>query len=381
MHFNEKGLLTSIDGDSIAKSAFRVIKEEQTTTTGLICRWEKLNLAVLKNWRFKTLYTIAGSSGSGKSYILNMLRSDFTDTQQIILKTKGLSTKYIEQLITYGEFIRVGDDLVRNPINGDFNKKILWLNFGFDMAAEIELLRSAAIITGTSYAHLLSSSLLTGRDEAPIYNKITEEEAYVVQRVMRQYSDHRPNVVYFREPGTIQDILIVIDKYANRYPDHQLAISIDHLLLLEKGSLKSDLELQNDAIKKLKDARDIYNAMIIDLTQFNSEIEEDRRRLNHVLHYPMKSDIYCGGQVFQSSDFVFTAFMPESINLTSYGPRKVPTSKLIHFGMIKSRHGKTGNTWLLNHLERGQIYGTSLPYSPTSEKMILVPQKTLINQV
>lgn len=379
MVFNEKGLLTSVSLEDSALKALKIIKEESDPTIiGLKCRWQTLNKAILKNWRFKNLVLIAGASGGAKSYILNMLRTDFTDTTPITIPSKGLSAGIINNLVTNGEFHLQGDNLVRPALNGDYKSKILWLHFGFDMAPEVEMIRTAAIICGFNYSYMLSSNATLEGDKY-IYNSLTDEELYVIKRVMKAYVDARPNVIMFREPGTIKDIEIVIDKYANRYPDYKLGISIDHTLLVNKGTLSSDTELNNEQIKKWKDVRDIYDALVIPLAQMNSEIEDDRRKLNKTLHYPNKSDIYCGGQLFQSSDFVFTAFMPESIHLTKYGPDEIPTKNLIHFSMIKSRHGNRGHIWLNNELGHGQI--TELKRKKTLNGYEMIPQKTLIKSL
>lgn len=378
MHFNEKGLLQASGLEEAAINAIKLAKEESNVDNiGLRCRWSTINRAVLKNWRFNNIYLLAGASGSAKSYILNMLRTDFTDTEAIHLPAKGVSTRLIDQLTSFGEFCLKNDQLVREPLNGDYKKKILWLNFGFDMGPEVEMLRTAAIMAGSNYAYLLSSEAKehNGKYE---YNTLSKEELYIITQILKEYVKSRTNIIMIRQPGTIQDILILIDKYANKYKDHKIIVSIDHLLLIDKGNLKGDLESQNESIKKLKDIRDIYQAMIIPLAQMNSDIEDDRRRMNPKLHYPMKSDIYMGGQVFQSSDFVFTIFMPESIGMETYGKNLYPTKNLIHFSMIKSRHGRTGQAWLINGLAHGQLYETKPPKNSIGEKFQWTPIKTLI---
>jgi hypothetical protein len=379
MQFNEKGLLTSISQKEAAQLALANINEERNPNTiPLRSRWRTLNKAILKSWRFKTLVSIAGASGSAKSYILNMLRTDFTDNTSIEISSFGLSDKIVEHLCTHGEFHLQGNKLVRPALNPDYPKPILWLHFGFDMAVEVEMMRTAGIICGYNYAYLLSSQSIF-EDGEQTFNVLSNEEYKVIELVLKAYVNARPNIIFFREPGSIKDMTVVIDKYANRYPNHKIGVSIDHTLLVKKENIKGDLDLNNELAKEAKDVRDIYDALVILLVQMNSEIEEDRRKLNKNLHYPTKSDIYCGPQIYQSSDFVFTAFMPESIHIKEYGPDSISTKNLIHFSMIKSRHGGQGQIWLQNDLANGQINELRRVKSSTNVgKYDLIPVKTLI---
>ncbi len=171
---------------------------------------------------------------------------------------------------------------------------------------------------------------------------------------------------------------ITIDKYANMYPNYKLIIQIDHTLLLEKMGNEGDQELMDNQAKRYKDWRDIYDAIVFPLTQLNSDIEDDRRRLNPKLQYPLKSDLYRGGQLYQSSDFVFVAFMPSAIHIDEYGPKKIPTEKLLHLAMIKSRHGAQGHIWLYDALNKGAILNALLPdNSKPGKKLPIEPLKTL----
>lgn len=376
---NDPHALPALSSKQTAITALNEIKEEKDFEgSGLKCRWESVNRAILKNWRFKNVVTLGGASGSGKSYIANMLCTDFTDFEPISIPEKKLSLGMIDHLTTVGEFARIGEAVVRMPINGDYKKKVLVLKFGFDMLPQVDMMRTVSGMMGVSYAHLLSSSATKIVPNKYTYNKVTDEEFYVVQRILKGYSETRPNIIYFRQTANQHQIEVTIDKYKNMYPNYDFVIMIDHTLLLDKVGNEGDQELMDNQAKKYKDWRDIYGALVMPLTQLNSDIEDDRRRLNPKLQYPIKSDLYRGGQLFQSSDYVFVAFMPSSIHIAEYGPKKIPTDRLLHLALIKSRHGEQGHVWLYNALDKGSILNAQLPNNnkPGASQPIK-PQKTL----
>jgi DnaB-like helicase C terminal domain len=343
--------------ETVALEAFHHMKDERDDLfPGYDSRWTKFNAAVLKRFRTESFYTLAGASGSGKSYILTNMITDFTDQDALVIKQKGLSNELIDYVIGNGEFLPEGNNLVRLPLNAD-KKPLLWLHFGYDMAPKVELIRTICPMIGRSYAYLNSSQPVKGVDGKYRYNKLTDEELLLTQKVMNALGRTRPNVRYFRIPQNIEEIVEIVDRYANAYPNHKVGVSVDHSLLLKKSDpTDGDQELLDNQARVLKDVRDTYRALIVLLTQMNSNIEDDRRRTTPQAHFPVKSDMYRGGQIFQSSDYVITIFMPASIGISAYGPKGYPSEKLIHAGIIKSRHGEVGQIWLRNELHRGQIY-------------------------
>ena len=73
-------VLGSEDAAALAlnKIQSNVIANEQDIQTGLNSQWIELNAAVGRYWKFGDSYVICGGSGTGKSYFLNTLVSDFT---------------------------------------------------------------------------------------------------------------------------------------------------------------------------------------------------------------------------------------------------------------------------------------------------------------
>lgn len=358
-----------------ANEAFSDIKKElDPNNKGLVSRYPQINSAILKSWKPGNIYSIFGASGSGKSYILNNFRNDLTDYEPICISIDGLSSGIIEHLTTKGEFTLENNFLIRKALNEEASKKVFWISFGYDMRPKVDILRSIAGMMGISYARLLSSEGVKVNDNY-IYNKLSEEELKVAARIMKEYVKIKNDYIYWiREPLNIRKMEVVIDKLYNQHHNLIPAMSIDHVLLINKQGNENDQEMMDTSAKWAKDIRDKYNAIIFPLGQMNQEIEEDKRRLNNNLHYPIKSDMYRGGQWFQSSDYVFMMFMPSSINIMYYGPREINTKKLIHFSMIKSRHGGDGHAWLYDNLECAQILNSEFSKKP---KDPILPKKIL----
>ncbi len=86
-------------------------------------RWAKLNKAFGGGFQFGNIYLIAAASGSGKSYVRNMLEQDF-----------------------------------HNPdLNGTYPDKYLSLVFQFEMTGASETIRTLSGKTGYSYGELMSA--------------------------------------------------------------------------------------------------------------------------------------------------------------------------------------------------------------------------------
>jgi hypothetical protein len=92
---------------AVDRAKLDILEGLSTDQAGLRCRWEKINKALLGSWRFNNVYLLAGASGHGKSFILNMLHQDFCNPE----------------------------------LNSEFKKPFLILHFCFEMSASDEVLK------------------------------------------------------------------------------------------------------------------------------------------------------------------------------------------------------------------------------------------------
>lgn len=352
--------LKPLNNDFIIDSALDAINNERNSVqSGLISRWPVLNRSVLKYFRFEDIITFGGASGSGKSYITNMLRTDFTDQEDIVIPiNRNWSTSLLDHIEKNSEFTIQGDKLIRYALNKECNEKVLFLEFAYDMAPKKETIRTLVTMTGYAYNYILSSKSEKDGKGGYNYNTLSEEEYDFVSSVAKAFKNRR-NILTYNTIGTIEQVGLTIREAKKRYPDRKIIVKIDHTLLIKKENESNDFEIQNNIIRKCIDIRDDIGALFILICQTNNEMEDDRRRLTPALHYPTKKDLYAGGQVYQGSDYVFVTSMPSKLGISEYGTFKMPTKDLIHCSMIKSRDDQEGQIWLKNGLNVGRIWSQS----------------------
>ena len=280
----------------------------------------------------------------------------------MIVDVRNVPNSVIEYAETHGEFRYRNNTLVREPLNDNREFQVLNLHFGFEMHPIFENLRTVSALTGYGYQYLLSSYGVRMEDDAGIryqYNKLSDGEMKLIERIKDSLVQKMRNMLVFKQSGSRTEIYNTVykayDSYVKRNPNIKLCVSLDHSLLTKKAEESGDLELQNELIRTLIDVRDDFGAMVIPIIQTNSNMEDVRRRSDNGAHYPVKSDLYMGGQFYQGSDFLAVMLQPMSIGISEYGPRRVPTSNLIHWSLIKSRYNIPGQIWLWNGLEKSKI--------------------------
>lgn len=294
---------------------------------GLYCEFNSLNIAMGRYFRFNNVNLWAGLSGHGKSYLINILSNNFLD-----YKKGGLNEN-----ITFIPIV---------------------LNFCFEMSAYNEILRSVASDMGISYSHLLSSQYNKDTKE---YNTLTKDELIKVEEYLKFYKNK--SILFFETPGNVKVIYNTVEHYVNQYKEiseknnktYKFIINIDHTLLIDTLDERSSLELMANVGKISIAIRKDFNAMVNLLGQLNNNIEDVRRITTKTLHYPIKSDIYAQGQLYNACDSVFVIHQPELLKITKYGGQERETKNLIHLIKLKARHGRIGNIWLKNDLLKGKI--------------------------
>lgn len=323
--------------DINAEALDRVEQERTGRQLGLLCRFSAMNKAIGKYFRFKQVTLIAGASGHGKSTLLNMLLADFLN--------KRLNQRFEEDVI-----------IVHNT---------------FEMLPVDEVLRNVSGKVEKSHLGLLSSEWIPVEVEGEKgkYNRVTDDELNRIREALTE--DEDLNHYYFEEPTNIQgimkNILTAIEYYKlqNDIPledntrNPKVIVAIDHTLLVvgEKGESTLDTMASLGRIVVFLKKKGF---MVLLVGQLNNEIEKAERIKNNDLHYPMKSDIYAQGQLYNACDNVLIIHQPELLGILQYGKNRYSTSLLVHIQFIKQRFGKVGSVWLKNALERGQF----IPFNP-----------------
>lgn len=363
--------------DAIKSAKSRVAVEMTDKQYGLRTRFKALNRAMSKYFRFGKVVMIAGMSGSGKSYFLNMLRHDFLDNVNVNYGTPhhfNLGQRTIDLILedgvyrlpkeheqeeeTHGKLfldahliMQQDGTLIHQAINKDCIYKVVLIHFGFEMDAEDELIRNAGTVIGKGYGYLMSSEWDKNLKN---YRRLSTDQYEEVETVLDTFADR--NEYYIPTSGTVDEILVTVAKIAKVNPGAKLVITIDHTLLSNRSTEKSDAELQQSMAKAAVFLRQEYGALVILLNQLNQKIEADDRITTPMLHYPTKKDIHQGNQIFWACDTVIINHRPIVLGIKTYGPDKLDTTNLIHGHIVKNRQGRTGNLWFREDFANGRIH-------------------------
>ncbi|HAH22470.1 MAG TPA: hypothetical protein DCL77_01665 [Prolixibacteraceae bacterium] len=294
---------------SVLTEAKKEVQESRAGRTRVLkTRWKSVNKMLLGGFYFGQTYLIAGASGHGKSYLVNMLLRDFANAS----------------------------------INGTLPFQFKILHFGFEMSASAEILRRITSMTGISYTKLLS-----------VENKLSDEQ---FESVEKSLVNLRNEEIYFVEtPGSRFQIYETIKAFKAKFPDHELVVSVDHMLLVTPEPGEDEIQLQAEVSKLFIQIRKEFHTMNLLVSQLNDKIEGENRRdpSKPSLHYPTKTDLHGSKQGYQAADCVLVIHCPELLNLEYYGKENFPTRGLVALHQIKQRHGIAGFTLMRNNLESG----------------------------
>jgi hypothetical protein len=319
MEQKPRNVLPLISMERASKDALEIIEQERDgKQRGLYSRWNNLNRGVLKYFRFGYATLIAGLSGSGKSYIMNMLLDDFTNPE------------------LNGGYIHFED--------------VVCLHFGFEMKASDEIIRNISGKIDVPYSFILSSHY----DEAlQDYNVLNDSQFEAIKAQIEKLRD-RP-IHYINEVGTLSQIWDTVNHYKERNRRAKIIVSLDHTLLTKRGTNeKNEIDLIA-ATGILAMALSKMGCMVVLLGQLNGNIENPLRYQSKTSHYPIRTDIHGSNQLYNAMDNVLIPHRPELLGLATYGRHNLVTSKLVHGCLLKSRFGKAGNLWFREELQKGAI--------------------------
>ena len=297
--------------DKVLHEADTLVKEGMSNENmALKTRWSGFNRLMMGGLRFGNTYLLAGASGHGKSFFLNMLIQDFLDSE----------------------------------INGTFNKPFKILHFGFEMSAADEILRRAAAMTDISYSSLLSA-----------FDKLTPQQYEFFQAKLQTLKEQP--VFYVEQPTTRYKMYQTIKDFKAKFPDEELIVSVDHTLLVQSEVGENEIQTIAGLGKLFIEIRKEFNTLNILLGQLNDKIESEKRLdpTNPSLHYPTKTDIHGSKQMYHAVDVAMVIHQPSLLHLEYYGKKDIPTDGLVALHILKNRKGEQGLTLLRNNLAQGRF--------------------------
>lgn len=285
--------LNPISAEAAIKKADTEIRETMSGNQVFFAtRSNGLNRAMVGGFRPKNNYLIAGMSGVGKSYFLNILHNDFLNPK----------------------------------LNPQWYDKIKILHFNFDMMLEDEMMRSIAGQTGMDYQTLISPD-----------TKLTEQQ-YTEQLKPAMDSISAKSIFYVEEPSDKYRIYETIRAFCHKFEGYQIIVSLDHSLMVKRSvDEKGEIETVSEIAKKFKEARKDFGITAIMLGQLNSDIERVERISSPVHQIPKRSDIFGSKQMLHAVDGAIVIHRPELLGLESYGTKNWNTKDLLAVHFIKMR--------------------------------------------
>lgn len=250
-------------------------------------RWGKLNKQCMGGIEPNTIYTFAGISGTGKSSLCNTITTDIID------------------------------------LNPDVETVVL--NFSLEMVGFRQVGRT------------ISSKLR--KTTSTLYSSETDLDDETFRKVIAVSNQLKEYPIYFvDDPGTPMQIEQTINSFYEQYikgTGKHFVITYDHTLLTKQ--IGSVIETTSELEKVFIRAKKLPLTSIIQIAQMNREIEKPERINNPLAHYPMRSDLSSSDAMFQASDYVFVLHRPEILNITEYGPNRLPTSNKVYMHLLKNR--------------------------------------------
>jgi len=279
----------------------------------LLCRWEKVNMALLGGWRFAFTYIIAGLSGSGKSYFLNMIRKDFTN----------------------------------KLLNAGYKRKFRQLHIAFEMTAADEVLRDVSGHVKTSYGEIISAyKSVNGR-------KLSPEKYAEIMEYLKGLAEL--DIDYVEVTGTVTQVEATIMAWDAKYPGEQKIISLDHTLLTDFDNETDELALVSNLSKMFLRVKKRIGSMNIIIAQLNGDIESESRIARPSGHFPIGKDIYGSKSIRRDADAIMVLNAPEKLGIAQYGVQKHDTKGIIFYHLIKMRKATTGYIRFQDDLKNGNL--------------------------
>jgi replicative DNA helicase len=275
-----------------ADEALQFIIDRQTgTEKPLKTRWPKLNKTLLGGLNWHEVTMVGGMSGSGKTLFASQLESDLCE------------------------------------LNKDQDFAIL--SFNFEMMARMLLLRKLSSKSKKSISDLLSVDI-----------PLTQEEINEAKQYLQQLHDYP--IYYSETPSSVPMMRKAISLFYQQVKKPFVCI-IDHTLLTRKGAGQNTNDMVADIADWLIEDKKIYPVHFVLLNQLNRNIEsEERLRKPSILNYPTRSDLYYVEALYHACDNVIINHRPHLLNMTQYGPDKIPVGKDTLFNhCIKVRNGET----------------------------------------
>ncbi len=306
MSSNEKPNVVIKSIADVSKETLKYIDDRRKhKIVSLKTRWNKFNKVCF--FEPNMIYTVAGTSGAGKSAFVNTITNDLIDL---------------------------------NP-----SQDIVILNFSFEM------------ISYRNVGRILSNKLKMTTNE--LYSSVEDVNDTTYTDIEKTAQSLNDKHIYFIDtPMSVSEMEETIYYFHNTVAKNKwLVVVLDHALLVEGDSERGTLiDLQKMFIRVKK----LSKTCVIQISQMNRNIETPERINNPVTHFPMRSDLAASDAIFQASDYVLAIHRPELLQLQFYGPNRLPVKNKVYLHLLKVREGEPCILSFENELKYGDLIETNI---------------------
>ncbi len=255
--------------------------------------YEKLNKALLDGIEYGSIITIGGRPSVGKTaYSSCILRG--------ILKNNDISNMAI-------------------------------LDFNWEMASKVLLLRDLSADSSISYKDIISAGNC----------KVTDEAYKYYQNVLSGYA--KLPIFFEEEPKTALEFADSVKRKRDVLKDKKIIVRIDHATLgVKAASEASQVEMLQNLLKVANKLKKESEIIFLFLTQLNREVET-RQQNGTDDAFPRQGDCFGGDATAQGSEALLLLNSPSKYGITYYGanPNGVNVeSDDLFTHVVKNRNGE-----------------------------------------
>lgn len=284
--------------DATAKTIKYIKGRMDGTITSMRTGYPKLDKALLDGIEWQSTVTIGGRPSVGKSTVSDCL---------------------------------VDGALENNP-SGDFEV----LDFNWEMASQVILLRRAASKFKKSYKHIISAD----------NNKITEEEFEALVQILADHYGTLP-ITFCEEPLTTKEFEHTVGKFCEERPGKKILVRVDHTLLTRQAADEdSQQKMLQNLLAKANILKKKFPLIFMFLTQLNRDFEDRQDNMTDKA-FPRQSDVYGGDATAFFSETMILLNKPSKYGIKMYGNRYPGQTAImdddLYMHVVKNRNADAEN--------------------------------------
>lgn len=239
--------------------------------------------------------------------------------------------------ITFGARPSIGKTIVtscllRNGLKSNNIDDVVILEFNWEMASRVLLLRELSAESKISYKDVISAGDL----------KVTDEAFNYYKTILEKYA--KLPIYYEEEPKTAKEFSDTVRRFRDKHKDKKIIVRVDHTVLGRRSSSESgqtemlyNLFFEGNVIKKES------NIIFLWLTQLLRDFEI-RQENGTDKAFPLQSDVFGADAAAMYSESIVLLNKPSKYGITYYGSNETGGVKVeqddLFMHIVKGRNSE-----------------------------------------